>query len=234
MVWVHKLVPPTLAELGWVDPNAAPQVAPVSNELQKIFWILNVSKYPELRKLEGCQDLTDLNATIPDCLEIMKMAKGLGVRDENIYRDEEPSFDQMKATYMKIFKQSRALSTAGTPHLIMVYVGGHGATQNEKQVFLLNSDTPAKALFQLELKLRYLVYDETSKGRIFGMFDCCRVPLQNMPALCGRGVGGGDDFNEENEEDTVCRYFHVQACGPGGIADADGGFAKRLYDHCVK
>ena len=82
--------------------------------------------------------------------------------------------------------------------------------------------------------MRYLVYDETSKGRIFGMFDCCRVPLQNMPALCGRGVGGADDFNEENAEDTVCRYFHIQACGPGGIADADGGFAKRLYDHCVK
>ena len=26
------------------------------------------------------------------------------------------------------------------------------------------------------------------------------------------------------------RYTHIQACGPGGIAEADGGFAKRFHD----
>ena len=87
----------------------------------------------------------------------MKMAKGLGVRDENIIRDEEVDFDQMKKSYMVILKKSRALTAAGTKHLIMFYCGGHGATQSEKQVFLLNSDQPSKALFQLEFKLRYLV-----------------------------------------------------------------------------
>ena len=39
---------------------------------------------------------------------------------------------------MKIMKASRAHSTAEEPHLIFVYVGGHGATDDEKQIFLLN------------------------------------------------------------------------------------------------
>ena len=75
------------------------------------------------------------------------MAKQLGVKDENIFRDEEATVAQMKKTYMVILKKSRALTAADTPHLIMVYVGGHGATQAEKQVFLLNSDKPNDALF---------------------------------------------------------------------------------------
>ena len=72
-----------------------------------------------------------------------------------------------------------------------------------------------------------------SLARIFGMFNCCRVPLSKMPALSGRGEGGFEDFNDE-DEDTVCKYIHIQACGPGGIADADDGLAKRLHDHCIK
>lgn len=99
-------------------------------------------------------------------------------------------------------------------------------------MFLFNSSEPKDALFQLEFKLRYLVQDPMSTARVFGMFDCCRVNIQSMPSLCGRGVGGTDDFDEEHE-DSVCKYFHIQACGPGGIADADGGFAKRLNDHCI-
>ena len=100
-------------------------------------------------------------------------------------------------------------------------------------MFLFNSSEPSQAKFTIEFKLRYLVNDDTSSARIFAMFDCCRVPLQGIPALCGRGDENEKDFNEEHE-DTVCKYFHIQACGPGGIADADGGFAKRLYDHAAK
>ena len=71
-------------------PNAIPGTVAEGEEiadLEKIFWIVNVSKYPELRKIEGCSALTDLNATITDCKEIMKMAKGFGVKDEYIFRD---------------------------------------------------------------------------------------------------------------------------------------------------
>ena len=51
-------------------PNAIPGTVAEGEEiadLEKIFWIVNVSKYPELRKIEGCGALTDLNATITDC-----------------------------------------------------------------------------------------------------------------------------------------------------------------------
>ena len=30
------------------------------------------------------------------------------------------------------------------------------------------------------------------------------------------------------------KYFHIQACGPGGVAEADGGFAERLLKICQK
>ena len=42
-----------------------------------------------------------------------------------------------------------------------------------------------------------------------------------------------DDIAEDDEE-APYRYFHVQACEPGGIADADAGFAKKIFDHSLK
>ena len=105
-------------------------------------------------------------------------------------------------------KKSRKLSHEKIPHVIMVYVGGHGATKDEKQMYLLNSDKPSKAMFMLEFKLRYLVSDPFTTARVFGMFDCCRVNIANMPSLSGRGVGAGEEFEEEGES-TVCRYFHI-------------------------
>jgi len=122
--------------------------------------------------------------------------------------------------------------------LLFVYVGGHGATQDEKQVYLLNSSDPKKAIFHLEFKLRYLAKDPDSLMRIGAVFDCCRVNLTNLKGLnAGRGKGDGGmqelDSGDSDEEDP-CKYFQIQACGPNGIADADGGFAKRLYETCSK
>ena len=78
--------------------------------------------------------------------------------------------------------------------------------------------------------------DLLSYGRIFAVFDCCRVKLDNMPGLVtGRGLGNGDiEDDEGSDESAMCKYFHLQACGPGGIADADGGFAHRLLEACNK
>ena len=33
---------------------------------------------------------------------------------------------------------------------------------------------------------------------------------------------------------AVCKYAHLQACEAGGFADADGGFARGLLDHCIR
>ena len=51
----------------------------------------------------------------------------------------------------------------------------------------------------------------------------------------GRGASGGDvDVFDEDEQDSTVRYFHINACGPGGVAEADGGFAKKLLNTAIK
>ena len=139
---------------------------------------------------------------------------------------------------MKILKLSRKLTNDRKPHLLFVYIGGHGATLDEKQVYLLNSNSPQKAIFHFEFKLRYLSNDPDSLLRINAVFDCCRVNLTNLIGLnAGRGKGDGgmqDLDSDESDAETPCKYFQIQACGPNGIAEADGGFAKRLYETCSK
>ena len=106
---------------------------------------------------------------------------------------------------------TRKKSASEIPHIIFVYCGGHGATQTEKQIYLINSSDPGNAMFQIEFKLRYLVKDQFTTCRVFGVFDCCRVNLTNMPSLAmGRGVGndGNDEYGDE-EEDNACKYFHT-------------------------
>ena len=56
-----------------------------------------------------------------------------------------------------------------------------------------------------------------------------------MPGLAvGRGAGGQDDEEPSGDSDAPNRYFQLTACAPGGIADADGGFAKKVLDVCIK
>ena len=56
-----------------------------------------------------------------------------------------------------------------------------------------------------------------------------------MPGLTvGRGGGLQDEETPEDESDAPNRYFQLTACAPGGIADADGGFAKKILDTCIK
>ena len=70
-----------------------------------------------------------------------------------------------------------------------MYCGGHGASQAEKQVFLLNGDRERDVLYNVEQHLRYFVkHDQERQLHIFAIYDCCRVMLQNMPGLDKRGA----------------------------------------------
>ena len=77
-------------------------------------------------------------------------------------------------------------------------------------------------------------------GRVFAVFDCCRSKIEQMPGLVniakGRGIGGQElnDLDDDAQEEAPCKYFHIQACGPGGIAEADANFAKRILTRCVR
>lgn len=100
----------------------------------------------------------------------------------------------------------------------------------------MNSADPKKAIFQIEFKLRYLVNDSMSMTRICTIFDCCRVPLEGLTGLInGRGAGAPDDDDViDSDREEPCKYFQICACGPGGIAEADGGFAEKLLGVCEK
>ena len=77
----------------------------------------------------------------------MKMAENLGVPEANRFIDISPSVADLKKSYMAIMKMSRKKSADEIPHVIFVYIGGHGATQAEKQIYLLNDSSPANAMF---------------------------------------------------------------------------------------
>ena len=93
-------------------------------------------------------------------------------------------------------------------------------------------------MYPIEYKLRHIIKEPLSISRVFAVYDCCRVKLELMHGfLDGRGNQNNEIEEEDLEDDgnyrlKLCKYFHIQACGPGGIADADGGFAKRIYDCC--
>ena len=87
----------------------------------------------------------------------MEMCENLGIPEENRVISMSPTMKELKAEYMKLMKKSRKHTSDDVPHVIFVYIGGHGATQNEKQLYLLNSNKPGDALFQIEFKLRYFV-----------------------------------------------------------------------------
>ena len=181
-----------------------------AHELDKIFWLISESRYELLREVEGCDRQADLKATVTDNPHIIAMADSLGIPKERRFINISPKLEDLKASYKEILKISRKLTQDEKPHVIFVYAGGHGATDNEQQIFLLNSNNPKNAYFHLEYKLRFMVADLLTLARVFGVFDCCRVPMKNLRGLSdGRGFGldGGDTIEEEDE--ALNKYFHI-------------------------
>ena len=168
-----------------------------SDNLVKIFWMINNSKYDKLREIKGCETLGDLTATPKDIVFIEKMAKAYGVAPDDLYKDSEADIKALKTTYSKIMKKSRGLTHEGKAHMLIVYCGGHGATQQEKQIYLLNAAEAKNAMFQLEFKLRYLIQDEGTLCRIFAVFDCCRCRIEGMPGLLETGRGVAENMADE-------------------------------------
>ena len=104
--------------------------------------------YGELRKIEGCEGLSDLGATKTDAVHILNFAKGLGVPSDQIFRNEAPTLNDLKNQYKKILSLTRKLSVVDKQeHTLIVYVGGHGASLREQQIYMLNSSDPKQALF---------------------------------------------------------------------------------------
>ena len=79
-------------------------------EIEKYFWIITNQKYDLIRSINGCKDLHDLNATPKDREYIKKFAEKLGVKEENIIHDIDPSHENINNSYKKLFKASKKLT----------------------------------------------------------------------------------------------------------------------------
>ena len=80
-----------------------------------------------------------------------------------------------------------------TPHLYIVYCGGHGASEDEKQKFLFNTDVRKDADYPIEYKFRYL--SKNYKTKVCCIFDVCRSDLkklfiENKPIFASGAVAG--------------------------------------------
>ena len=57
--------------------------------------------------------------------------------------------------------------------------------------------------------------------------------MPGLPKYRGEGQIEEELVDDEEWKDAI-RYIHMQPCGPGGVAAADGGFAEKLYNHAIK
>ena len=68
--------------------------------IEKMFWLISEAFYPLLRKVEGCDSLKDLKATITDNDHIHAMADSLGVPEENRFVNISPSLQDLKDSHL--------------------------------------------------------------------------------------------------------------------------------------
>ena len=61
----------------------------------KICWLIFCDAYGKLRLQKGCENLSDLEAVKKDKLEILKIAKGLGIKEEYSFVRDNPSLKQL-------------------------------------------------------------------------------------------------------------------------------------------
>ena len=66
-------------------------------------------------------------------------------------------------------------------HTLIVYAGGHGSTDGQNQIYLLNSSDHASFFFPIEQELRRMV-EEFELLRVFAIYNCDRV-VAILPGL---------------------------------------------------
>ena len=140
-------------------------------------WAFNVSIYDKLSKIPSFAYLTDLVATKLDQEFIKQIQTVLKIPKENVFIDKEATKEMVDKSYKEIMKKAKKLFIQNTPHLLIVYCGGHGVTTDEQQVFLLNMDKEDHALFPLEFKLRYL--NRECDTKLCAIYDVCRTVYHN-------------------------------------------------------
>ena len=116
---------------------------------------------------------------------IKRMAKSMGVKDENVFHNHDVSKKDVFETEKQVRDICKMIDNEKRRCVLIVYCGGHGVECQGKQVFLLNSSTKEDALFNIEKKLRTFANLSSSlqNTNIFALYDCCRSEITAFPGL---------------------------------------------------
>ena len=92
-------------------------------------WLISAEHYGELRKLlPDCKSLHDLESTKTDNLSVLEIAVRMGIMEEHMWIDIDPTFEDLKKSFQEIYKLEHKLAAAGIPFTLFNYCGGHGGT----------------------------------------------------------------------------------------------------------
>ena len=138
-------------------------------------WAFNVLRYDKLRKIPGCSGLVDIFAVTLDTAFIKQIAAVLNLPDANVFIDSQITPELANNRCRAFFRNSAELKKQGTPHLYIVYCGGHGVSKDEKQIFLLNTEDKTKVQFKVEEKFRTI--SNSFDARVCCIYDVCRVAV---------------------------------------------------------
>ena len=141
-------------------------------------WAFNVLRYDKLRKIPGCSGLVDIFAVTLDTAFIKQIAAVLNLPEENVFIDSQITKETADQRYKYFANKSAELKKQGTPHLYIVYCGGHGVSKDEKQIFLFNTEDKSKVFFNIELKFRTI--SDNYDARVCCIYDVCRVAVEGQ------------------------------------------------------
>ena len=92
-------------------------------------WLISAEFYDQLRVLlPKCNTLWDLSATKTDNLPILEIAVRLGIKEEHMWIDIDPTHEDLTKSFKEIFKLEAKLANEGTSFTLFLYCGGHGGT----------------------------------------------------------------------------------------------------------
>ena len=52
----------------------------------------------------------------------------MGIKEEHMWIDIDPTFEDLKKSFLEIYKLEHKLAEAGIPFTLFNYCGGHGGT----------------------------------------------------------------------------------------------------------
>ena len=130
-----------------------------------------------------------------------------------------------------LLTRTERLNEKKEPHALLVYTGGHGVTDQDEQVHLLNSTKPDEVLFDIERKLKSLIINsgDSSQLKVFAIYDSDRLNLNKIEGLKFLQTIQASDERQQNID-----YAHIHACATNGIAKTDGKFCEKIFTSALK